>query len=77
VRCGRGAEDGGTRSACLREEDEGGARTSVREERERPAEGHWACWPVSQRGGQGRWAMAGSKIGDGPKFKKKFFSNFN
>jgi hypothetical protein len=47
VRCGRGAEDGGARPACLWEEDEGGACTSVREERGRPggpAKGHWAGW---------------------------------
>jgi hypothetical protein len=53
---------------------------SAREERGRPgglAKGHWAGWPVSQRGGEGRWAAAGSKTGNEPKFKRKFFSNFN
>jgi hypothetical protein len=56
------------------------ARTSAREERGRlggPAEGHWASWPVGQRGGEGRWAATGSKTRDGPKFKKNFFLNFN
>jgi hypothetical protein len=54
VRHDRGAEGGGARPACPREEDEGGARTSVREERGRPggpAEGHWAGWPMGRRGG--------------------------
>jgi hypothetical protein len=80
VRHDRGAEGGGARPACLREEDEGGARMSAREERGRPGgpvEGHWAGWLVGQRGGEVRWAAAGSKTGNGPKFKKKFFSNFN
>jgi hypothetical protein len=43
VRHGQGAEDGSARPACLREEDEGGVRTSAREERGRPGgpiEGH-------------------------------------
>jgi hypothetical protein len=54
VRCGQGTEDAGAQPACPREEDEGGARTSVREERGRPggpAEGHWAGWPMGRRGG--------------------------
>jgi hypothetical protein len=42
-----------------------------------PSEGHWAGWPVGRRGGEGRWATARSKTGNGPKFKMKFFSNFN
>jgi hypothetical protein len=40
---GRGTEDDGARSACPREEDEGGACKSAREQRGRPggpAEGH-------------------------------------
>jgi hypothetical protein len=76
VRHDRGTKDGGARSACPREEDECGARTSSREERGRPggpAEGHLAGW----RGGEGRCAVAASKTGDGPNFKKNFFSNFN
>jgi hypothetical protein len=80
VRHGRGTEDGGARLACPREEDEGGACTSAREERGRLgglAVGHWACWPVGRRVGGGRWAAAWSKIRNGPKFQKKFFSNFN
>jgi hypothetical protein len=80
VRRDRGTEDGGAQLACPREEDEGGALTSVREERGRPgglAVGHWAGWPVGRRGGGGRWAAAGSKIRNGPKFQKKNFSNFN
>jgi hypothetical protein len=80
VRHSWGAEGGGTRPACPREEDEGGARTSAREERGKPGgpvKGHWAGWPMGRCGGEGRWAAAGSKIGNGPKFKKKFFSNFN
>jgi hypothetical protein len=51
VRHGQGAEDSSTRLACPREEDEGGACTSVREEKGRPggpAEGHWAGCPVGQ-----------------------------
>jgi hypothetical protein len=58
----------------------GGACTSAREERGRPggpAEGRWADWPVGRHGGEGWWAAAGSKTGNGPKFKKKFFSNIN
>jgi hypothetical protein len=58
----------------------GGARTSAREERERPGgptDGHWAGWTVGRRGGEGRWAVIGSKTGDGPNFKRNFFSNFN
>jgi hypothetical protein len=27
--------------------------------------------------GEGRWAATAPKTGDGPKFRKKFFSNFN
>jgi hypothetical protein len=49
VRHDRGAKGSSARPVCPREEDEGGARTSVREERGRsggPAEGHWAGWPV-------------------------------
>jgi hypothetical protein len=63
VRRGRGAEDGGARPACPREEDEGGVHTSGREERGRPAEGHWAGGPAQGRGEVGhswvknwRWA---------------------
>jgi hypothetical protein len=37
----------------------------------------WAGWPVSRHEGGGRWAMAGSKTGNGSKFQNKFFSNFN
>jgi hypothetical protein len=77
---GRGTEDVGAWLACPREEDEGGACTSVREERGRPGglpEGYWAGWPMGRRGDEGRWAVAGSKTGNGPKSKKKFFSNFN
>jgi hypothetical protein len=76
----RCAKDGNARPASPREGDEGGARTSAGEKRGRPggpAEGHWACWPVGRRWEEGRWAAAGSKIGDGPKLKKKFLSNFN
>jgi hypothetical protein len=62
------AEDGGAQSACPREERgrPGG-----------PAEGHKTGWSVGRRGGEGRWALARSKTGDGPKFKKNYFSNFN
>jgi hypothetical protein len=80
VRRGRGAEGGSAQPACLREEDKGGARTLAREETGRPggaAECHWAGWPVGRCGGEGRWAVAGSKTRNGPKLKKKFFSNFN
>jgi hypothetical protein len=80
VRRGQGIEDGGTRPACPREDDEGGACTSAKKERERPgrpAEGHWAGWPVGLHKGEGRWAMVGSKTGDGPKLRKNFFLNFN
>jgi hypothetical protein len=43
VRHGQGAEDGGARTACPREEDKGGGRTSAREEKGRlggPVESH-------------------------------------
>jgi hypothetical protein len=52
----------------------------VREERGRsggPVEGHWASWPVGRCRGEGMWAVAWSKTGDGPKFKNNFFTNFN
>jgi hypothetical protein len=48
VRRSRGAEDGGAWPACLREEDEGGARTSMREQRGRPG------GPTRGRGEVGR-----------------------
>jgi hypothetical protein len=55
---------------------------SAREERERPAEGHWAGGPMGQRGGERRWAAAGPKgrmgrLAAGPiglKVMEKFFS---
>jgi hypothetical protein len=68
VRCGRGAEDGDARSACPREEDEGGAHTSARKRGEgrvgRPKATGSACrWVVRGRGEVGsgwvknqRWA---------------------
>jgi hypothetical protein len=80
VRRDWGVEDGGAWLACPREEDEDGARTSAGEERGRSsglAKGHWGDWSVGQCWGEGRWATAGSKTRDRPKFKKKFFSNFN
>jgi hypothetical protein len=55
------------------------ARTSAREERGRPGgptEGHWAGWLVGQRGGEGRWAAAGSKTRNGPKFQKEILFEF-
>jgi hypothetical protein len=58
MRHGRGAEDGGAWPACLREEDEGGAHTSVREERGRPG------------GPAGRWIDAGEREG-GPQLGRK------
>jgi hypothetical protein len=61
-------------------EDEGGARMLVREERGRsggPVEGHWASWPLGRCRGEGRWVVAWSKTGDGPKYKNNFFTNFN
>jgi hypothetical protein len=48
VRRDWGVEDGGARPACPREEDEGGARTYVREERGRPG------GPARGRGEVGR-----------------------
>jgi hypothetical protein len=45
----RGAEDGDTRPACLREENEGGGRTSVREERE-----GWVGRPKATGSARGR-----------------------
>jgi hypothetical protein len=39
----------------------GRARTSVREERERPTEGHWASWPMGRHRGERRWAAARPK----------------
>jgi hypothetical protein len=57
VRCGQGAEDGDARSACPREEDEGGAHTSARKRGEgrvgRPKATGSACrWAgVGERGG--------------------------
>jgi hypothetical protein len=80
VRCDRGAEDDGASPTFPREEDEGGACTSAREERGRPggsAEGHWAGRLVGRCGGEGTWAAARSKTRDWPKFKKNFFLNFN
>jgi hypothetical protein len=80
VRHDRGAEDDGAPPTCPREEDEGGACTSAKEERGRPggsAEGHWVGRLVGRHGGEGTGAATGSKTGDGPKFKKNFFSNFN
>jgi hypothetical protein len=62
VRRGQGVKDGGAQPACQREEDEGGARTSVREGRGRlggPTEGHCVGWLVGRCGGEGRWAVAG------------------
>jgi hypothetical protein len=40
-------------------------------------EGQVGRLAVGRRGGEGRWAAAGSKTRNGPKFKKNFFSNFN
>jgi hypothetical protein len=74
VRHGQGAEDGGARSACPREEDEGRARTLAREERGRPGGRPKTTGPARRRGEGG---AAGLKTRNGPKFKKKFFSNFN
>jgi hypothetical protein len=36
----------------------------------------WDGWPVGQRGGEGRWATAGSKTGNGPKFQKEILFEF-
>jgi hypothetical protein len=64
---------GARRTAVLGRLDRG------REMRVGPAHQRGRRWEeqVGQRWEEGRWAAAGSKTGDGPKFKKKFLLNFN
>jgi hypothetical protein len=70
VRRGRGTEDAGAQPACPREEDEGGARTSAREERGRP--GGPAGWWVGM-GERGGGPRLGQKPEMGQSFKRNSF----
>jgi hypothetical protein len=81
VRHGRGAEDGGARPACSREEDEGGAGWQGRPKAESQRQFGGGC----QKGRKGEWASRGGRRG-GPRLgrirsqariQKNFFSNFN
>jgi hypothetical protein len=81
VRRGRGAEDGGARPACLREEDEGGAGWLGR----RNAEAQWWFGGGGPKEGKGEWAGRGGRrsrswlgrIWSRARIQKKFFLNFN
>jgi hypothetical protein len=78
VRHDRGAEDEGARSACLREEDEGGAGWLGRPK----AKAQWQFGGGGPKEEEGETGWLGRpkaqwpKTGDGPKLKKKFLSNF-
>jgi hypothetical protein len=81
VRRGRGAEDGGARPSCPREEDEGGMGWLGRPK----AEAQWQFGGGGPKGGKGEWPGRGGRRG-GPwlgrirsraRIQKKFFLNFN
>jgi hypothetical protein len=81
VRRGWGAEDGGARPACRREEDKGEAGWLGR----RKAEAQWQFGTGGPKEGKGEWAGWGGRRG-GPwlgriwsraRIQKNFFSNFN
>jgi hypothetical protein len=65
-------------AACARDGGSGG-RPGEEDDRAGPArqQGWRGEGRVGRCRGEGRWAAAGSKTGNGPMFKKKFFSNFN
>jgi hypothetical protein len=81
VRRGQGAEDGGARPTCPREEDKGGVGWLGQPK----AEAEWRFGGGDPKGGKGEWVgwrgrRGGPRLGrirSRARIQKNFFSNFN